>query len=629
MTKQVIRVPTVLNDGAHRPVQEAVRRVNANFTELYDRAVSPADFGTLGIGNDTSILQGFFDYISTNNVGTATCSGNFSISAGLTIGPASGEMATLHIVGRAVFTASTAIDTMLYFRNCPHLVWNGMVKCDGTGSTSYASRTCRIGIKIGDDSLQPPLGKLKFDRIGLRRFNQVGLAVYSESTFSDYGQVNASDCGSGHSFSGGSLTANWSNRVDNGTSGSVSQTTVIDVDVLPPTTRETPLLVVINSQPYYVSSVDTGTSKLTVYPWIDNTLTSGALNYMFGGGVYVFGGDAGVVRFTLLDFIRTSVGLWQAALYGPVVDRLSAQSGGIGLMFGASPSASCVTTQINGFYTEANDIDIVRLTRGPLGANIVSTYEIDFTKIKYACNPRQTDNSILHTVSEDGQSLRTVKLYDRWGTTHEWQKAPLNQQDAKSALGDSLGDIFKEPKYQKTFMRDSWTINLKEPGGGGSEVGYKNGAWGYDSGRLIIISPTNTNGAPAGTITFDPIGSSTANGGATASFAGFTGPAVFDIYYKFSTTDFIVRCHTHAPTGSATFNPKNLVDGDGETTTVTVTGAVLGDFAEASFSIDLQGVELHPWVSATDTVSVRFQNETGGVVDLASGTLYARVKKRV
>lgn len=77
---------------------------------------------------------------------------------------------------------------------------------------------------------------------------------------------------------------------------------------------------------------------------------------------------------------------------------------------------------------------------------------------------------------------------------------------------------------------------------------------------------------------------------------------------------------------SATYDPASLNDGDGVTTTVTVTGAALGDFAEASFSLDLQGITTTAWVSAADTVSVRFQNETGGTIDLGSGTLRARVR---
>lgn len=78
--------------------------------------------------------------------------------------------------------------------------------------------------------------------------------------------------------------------------------------------------------------------------------------------------------------------------------------------------------------------------------------------------------------------------------------------------------------------------------------------------------------------------------------------------------------------GSATYDPASLLDGAGATTTVTVTGAALGDFVTAvSFNNDLQGITLTAYVSAADTVAVRFQNESGGTIDLASGTIRVRV----
>ena len=80
---------------------------------------------------------------------------------------------------------------------------------------------------------------------------------------------------------------------------------------------------------------------------------------------------------------------------------------------------------------------------------------------------------------------------------------------------------------------------------------------------------------------------------------------------------------------SAVYDPPSLADGTGVTTTVSVIGAALGDFAQASFSLDLQGITVTAYVSALDTVSVRFQNETGGVIDLASGTLRVKVDKAV
>lgn len=83
-----------------------------------------------------------------------------------------------------------------------------------------------------------------------------------------------------------------------------------------------------------------------------------------------------------------------------------------------------------------------------------------------------------------------------------------------------------------------------------------------------------------------------------------------------------------ALTGSAEYDPPNLVDGDGVTTTVAVTGVGVGDFCVASFSNELQGISLHAWVSAANTVSVRFQNETGATLDLALGILRARAWRR-
>lgn len=80
--------------------------------------------------------------------------------------------------------------------------------------------------------------------------------------------------------------------------------------------------------------------------------------------------------------------------------------------------------------------------------------------------------------------------------------------------------------------------------------------------------------------------------------------------------------------GEATYDPASLADGAGATTTISVTGVVMGDFVVPSFSNDLQGITLTAYVSAADTVSVRFQNESGGILDLASGTLRVMVVRR-
>lgn len=73
--------------------------------------------------------------------------------------------------------------------------------------------------------------------------------------------------------------------------------------------------------------------------------------------------------------------------------------------------------------------------------------------------------------------------------------------------------------------------------------------------------------------------------------------------------------------GSATIDPVSLLDAAGATSTMTVTGVVLGKFAvDVIAPYDLQGLTVTGYVSAANTVAIRIQNETGGTVDLASGT---------
>jgi hypothetical protein len=77
--------------------------------------------------------------------------------------------------------------------------------------------------------------------------------------------------------------------------------------------------------------------------------------------------------------------------------------------------------------------------------------------------------------------------------------------------------------------------------------------------------------------------------------------------------------------GSTTWNPAEVADGAQATTTVTVTGAAASNPVVVAFGQDLQGMQLTGYVSAANTVTVVLQNNTGGAIDLASGTLVADV----
>jgi hypothetical protein len=72
----------------------------------------------------------------------------------------------------------------------------------------------------------------------------------------------------------------------------------------------------------------------------------------------------------------------------------------------------------------------------------------------------------------------------------------------------------------------------------------------------------------------------------------------------------------------------SLADGAGASEDMVAEGAVLGDYCLASMSVDIQGMILSCAVKSANTVTVRLQNESGGTVDLASGSLRALVLKK-
>lgn len=70
-----------------------------------------------------------------------------------------------------------------------------------------------------------------------------------------------------------------------------------------------------------------------------------------------------------------------------------------------------------------------------------------------------------------------------------------------------------------------------------------------------------------------------------------------------------------------TWNPASLANSAQQTNDVTLTGAAVGDEVTVSFSLPLQGTRLWGEVTAANTIRVYQRNDSGGAVDLASGTL--------
>lgn len=85
---------------------------------------------------------------------------------------------------------------------------------------------------------------------------------------------------------------------------------------------------------------------------------------------------------------------------------------------------------------------------------------------------------------------------------------------------------------------------------------------------------------------------------------------------------------TNHISGTTTWDPPSISNGTATSTTVTVPGAAVGDTVAVGFSQAVPGKALLVGaVTATNTVTVTLFNNTGGALNLASGTLRADVWK--
>jgi len=127
------------------------------------------------------------------------------------------------------------------------------------------------------------------------------------------------------------------------------------------------------------------------------------------------------------------------------------------------------------------------------------------------------------------------------------------------------------------------------------------------SGHYIHILGTNFDAA------FLPVWSSDiATGGAIITDAGIT----------IGSEQARITKHLSA---AVMYDPPSVAAGAQISTTVTVTGAALGNTVVVGFGVDLQGMQLTGYVNVANTVAVILRNGTAGAIDLVSGALRADV----
>lgn len=560
-------------------------------------------------------INEFFAYISANDVGTAYCSGVFSVSQTIRIGR-SGVQNTKIVQGRLVLKDLIGLDTLAQSETGGHFNWEGTIDVTGnfTGSAwTYTNRKTRIGFRFLGSSAN---GRSNYGNIRAQFFRQAGVYAEDKTTLSLTRRIYANGIGTGYRNS--QYTTTWSNLVNTGSQGSLSQRSTITVATLPESDLDCQMYVYNEGVLHLIHDIDRVNSTITVHPWIVTSNTSGTLEYIWGAGLDVRGSDSSAFHADVLDVTNSAIGLVARSLYLPSVSECCIQSTRLGITQGANATSAGSGGYIGNYYTEGMLFDLVFVsTYGADGRlPILSSYESRIDRTTFI-GPRTGNGSY-------GMSANTATGFQYNYKGYNYYCESQFQQFKSSDSSNIVPiDLFSANLWRQVYYKNTLIFQL----GLFTDANImKARMFGISTGLIHVIG-TGATGTPT-SITFPAStdNSYTLNGGNTdLVFTSFNGPAEFAIYMEINTKNYVIR-QVGAVSGGAsvTYDPPSLTNGTQQSTTVALTGAKLGDMVACSFDKALNGTRIWAEVTSANLVTVYHQNPTATPVDIGTGTL--RVK---
>jgi hypothetical protein len=571
-----------------------------------DSGMDARAFGVVGngIADDTTALNKFFEVIAAADYGRAVCRGTFRVTARINF---IGSWASTKVVDFAATINADFASNGEVFRaeGIPFLRFDGQMIINGKGGTTYSTRQSGNGLVVHSCT------RFSAGVIICYYFKYFGVLTTGSTSQPSFERVAGWFCGS-YDVGDQSRPLAFTATSNSGGSGSLSQRSTLTV--APGSISDFEVggtFLRVGSTLHRVTAFNNATGTVEIYPWVENGTTSGTALIYMGGAYRTIGGDTSCGAITVLDAITCGFGILNQSLYPTSIVSAVYQYCAVGMLLGSGPGDSAVAGNTAYAYFENCAFDLVQATTANVGYSIDSTTALSLNKCRNMA-PRNTDNSFNESYSMfNGLSITIdgIKNEPRAGATSGGTYSTLNALQAPTST----------PTY--TLRTNGGTVNLlKSPD--------RQRLFGIND-LIVVVTGTGVNRRPTGTITFVPEPGNNINSGplgASVGYSGFAGVAMFHAFLVGA--DWQVSLMTdRIYAGSSTYNPPSIAAGAGATTTLTVPGAAFGDVVVAAFSADIQGLTVSAWVSAANTVSVRFQNGTTAAVDLASGTLSARVLK--
>jgi hypothetical protein len=492
-------------------------------TTLTDLAGSLAS-----LPDDTVALQAFFDFCAAN-IANANWTGAFGVSASLTIGGTFGEVEANYqdtgaYSGSMYLGVKSNINGAVLINQAPRQCHFGPVKitAPGTGYPRYTARLFDYGIEFLDRALgQTWEGiSVNYARIaGVLVRNRVG---ENDNVFhNDLRSCFFYGCGGGSNAGSISTVAtgfsSHSRTGPNGGGDAVFQRSRLTVDTLPPELVHTalvPVMIKAGQRLHFVMTLDRQSKSVTIYPELAASFgrsgAAGALEWIFGGGLVITGGDSGITSGKVSSQNCSAGYIAGSAYNGDFI--LTAQDNYIGMIIGRHRDhvSNEGTTAL---YVEGNTIDILwnADNRASQASHTVTRYQ-NFIASKIASfTHRRADNTLAPFTA---QALM-INMGDRWLT-------PENHLSVNGFYESHICTFDRSYSNAIPLHNDNPIITLAPVGGLQDLFGYR--AMRYD------ITGSGPGNKPVGTLTVtNPGGGKTINGGAanaqfTQSLAAFTGP---------------------------------------------------------------------------------------------------------
>jgi hypothetical protein len=459
-----------------------------------------------GVFNNAVAVQACFDFLKVHLEGdiyTLNLAGEISVGSTVTLDTPKiqGINASCNIIS----TFPTSLGQYVFkIIGYPAKTVNGTLAITGTGGATFSNRTNTSLLLVQNSS------RIAFDTLRLSFAKQYGVDWLSTNLPSVQTFIsNYNGC----TPVAGSLSLNYafSSRADTGSSGSTAQSTVLTLSGAPDLEPQLGVFswVRIGSDLHYIRSIDNTAKTITVYPWVDLTVTSGTAECISGSGMGFQGGDGGQAAWVgLWDATGNGVGYHATLLYPPIVGSFVSQSCGVGVLISQGSNAS-VGGSLQKAYFEVNLFDIVQ------GTTAQAKFEM---------------------LGETAISLDTCL-----------KVAPLLSSNVGSPAFIKLSGVslFLNGRSYPGTTRINHTIITSSGGPTSATINLNDYTIDPDISRLfgltaVSFNVINSSAGNVGSVTVNPVTGGTVNGGATATYTAVTGK-ILTIDAYISASDSLVN----------------------------------------------------------------------------------------